>query len=91
LPQILRQQLTELGLTQRQLADALNVSLWSVNQLCNGRRGITADMALRLSVAFNTSPDYWMKMQANQDLADTLNSPMDCLMREGVTRLPGVP
>lgn len=90
IPTTIRRQLAELKLTQQTLANALDVSLLTANQLCNGHRRVTADMALRLGTAFNTSPAWWLKHQAQQDLDDTLSSPMDCLMRERVIRLPGV-
>jgi addiction module HigA family antidote len=34
----------------------------------NGRAGISADMALRISEAFNTDPDFWLRLQAQRDL-----------------------
>ena len=49
-------------------ADALGVSRYSVNQLVNGRRAVTAEMALLLARAFSTTPDFWLDLQRNLDL-----------------------
>jgi addiction module HigA family antidote len=56
-------------LTQDQLALAMGVSRYSINQLANDRRSITAEMALRLGKATSTSPQLWLNLQQNADLA----------------------
>jgi antitoxin HigA-1 len=48
--------LDELGLTQQELADKLKVSRRTINLIVNGKRGITADMALRLGQFTKTDP-----------------------------------
>ena len=50
------------------LAQAIKVSRSRVNDIVLGRRGITADTALRLARYFGTSPDFWMNLQARYDL-----------------------
>lgn len=55
-------------ITQEMLADALGVSRLTVNHLVNGRRVITAEMALRLAHVLGTSPDLWLDMQRDVDL-----------------------
>jgi addiction module HigA family antidote len=62
--------LLEFDLTQEELAQRLSVSRRSINQLVNGKRGVTADMALRLSKFTNTSPQLWLNLQAAVDLWD---------------------
>ena len=52
------------------LAQAIKVSRSRVNDVVLGRRGITADTALRLARYFGTSPDFWMNLQARYDVAD---------------------
>lgn len=65
----LREQiLLPLGLTQDQLASALQVSRFSVNQIINGRRNVTADMALRLARVTSTSPEIWLNLQRDMDV-----------------------
>lgn len=73
--------LKPMGLTQRQLADAIHVPYQRVNEIVNGRRGVTPSTALRLSRFFSVSPDFWMNLQLRWDLyfakqaeADELNS-----------------
>jgi antitoxin HigA-1 len=60
--------LQEFGLTQEALALHLGVSRRTINQLVNGKRGITADMALRLGQFTNTSPEMWLNLQRAVDL-----------------------
>jgi len=58
-----------LGLTITQTATALGVTRTAWSELVNGRRGISPEMAVRLSKAFGPSPESWLKQQANYDLA----------------------
>ena len=72
--EMLREEFLEpMGLTQRQLADAIGVSYQRVNELINGKRGITTSTALRLAKYFNTSPDFWLNMQRATDIYQVLN------------------
>lgn len=57
-----------MGLSQRDLADGINVPYQRVNELVNGRRGITPSTALRLAKFFGMTPDFWMNMQQRWDL-----------------------
>lgn len=50
------------------LAQALGVSRKSISQLLNGRCGVSPDMAIRLSMAFGTSPESWLEHQLQYDL-----------------------
>ena len=76
---ILRNMLEELAaegndefasLTQKELAKRLGVSPRAINELIHERRGMTADMAIRLSRVFKTTPDIWMNLQKAVDLWD---------------------
>ena len=71
--EMLREEFLEpLGLTQQQLADGIGVSYQRVNELINGKRGITPSTALRLAKYFNTSPDFWLNMQRVNELYQVL-------------------
>ena len=60
--------LTPLGLTVTDAARALDVSRKTLSSILNGRAGISAEMAVRLSIAFNTTPESWLKQQVQYDL-----------------------
>jgi len=60
--------LDPLGITQRQLADAILVPYQRVNEIINQKRGITPDTALRLAKYFGNTPGFWMNLQLRFDL-----------------------
>ena len=60
---LLEEFLVPMGITQRELADAILVPYQRVNEIIHGRRGITSGTALRLAKFFGTSPDFWMNLQ----------------------------
>ncbi len=62
--EILREEfLLPLGLSQKALADHLGCDVKVVNRIVNGRCSVSAEMALKLGVAFRTSPDFWVNAQ----------------------------
>jgi addiction module HigA family antidote len=72
---------SEPEITQERLAKAMLVSRFSINQIVNGKRAVTADMALRLAHVTSTTPDFWLNLQrevdlyvARQKLADKIRS-----------------
>ena len=65
---LLEEFLNPLSLTQRDLADAIGVPYQRVNELVNGKRGITASTAVRLGRAFGMTPEFWLNLQAACDL-----------------------
>jgi addiction module HigA family antidote len=60
--------LEPLGISQAEAADNLGVARKTLSMLLNGHQGISAEMALRLGKAFNTTPELWLNMQRNYDL-----------------------
>jgi addiction module HigA family antidote len=60
--------LEELSISQAQLARAIGVSAMRVSHLANGKRPMTAEMALRLSRFFGQTPQYWLNLQGRYDL-----------------------
>ena len=60
--------LTPLGLSQHRLALDIGVDPRRINEIVLGRRSITANTALRLARCFNTSPEFWLGLQAQYDL-----------------------
>ena len=60
--------LEPLGITVTEAADALGVNRKTLSAILNGRAGISPEMALRLSIAFSTSAESWLKQQTQYDL-----------------------
>ena len=60
--------LNPMGLTQQQLADGIHVPYQRVNELINGKRGVTPSTALRLARFFGNSADFWMNLQMRWDI-----------------------
>lgn len=67
--EILREELmVPLGLSLNRLARDLRVPVTRMSEIAHGRRSITADTALRLARYFQTTPQFWMNLQAAYDL-----------------------
>jgi len=58
-----------LGLTITEAADALGVTRQTLNNLMNGKSGVSADMAIRLAKAFGGDAETWLRLQMAYDLA----------------------
>ena len=69
---LLEEFIRPLGLKQPALAAELGVSLNRLNEIVLGKRGITADTAIRLARRFKMSPQFWMRLQADWDLAQEM-------------------
>jgi addiction module HigA family antidote len=66
--EILREELDELGLSANAFAVKIRVPTNRITEILAGRRGITAETALRLGRFFGTSAQFWMNLQTNYDL-----------------------
>jgi addiction module HigA family antidote len=64
-----------MGLTQLALAAAMGVPRKHVNELCKGRRSLTAPSALILARVFGNSAEFWLNVQRRTDLWEALHSP----------------
>lgn len=65
---LLEEFIKPLGLSQTEVAHRLGISLSRLNDVVRGRRRITPDTALRLARVLDTSPQFWMRLQADWDL-----------------------
>ena len=65
---LLEEFLKPMELTQRELANAIHVPYQRINDLVNGRRGMTPSTALRLAKYFGNTPTFWMNLQLRWDL-----------------------
>ena len=66
---VLQDELEEIGLTQTALAKHIGVLPKTVNEICRGKRGISAEMAVKLSKALGGSPQFWLNLQNNWELS----------------------
>ena len=73
--------LTPLSITVTELSSILGVSRKTLSKIINERGSVTPDMALRLSRAFDTSPELWLNLQKNFDLwqAENLSEAWKCV------------
>jgi addiction module HigA family antidote len=65
---LLEEFIKPLGMTQAEFADRIGVSYVRLNEIINGRRGVTPSTALRLAKALGTTPQFWLNGQLALDL-----------------------
>jgi addiction module HigA family antidote len=84
--------LAEYQLSQNQLAKAIGISPNRIAEIVNNRRRITADTALRLSIYFGNSPEFWMNLQSHYYLkmARTDLKAEDIKRISASTNIPGL-
>lgn len=76
---LLEEFLKPMGITQRQLSVAIKVPYQRVNEIINGKRGITPSTALRLAKYFGTSEDFWLNLQLRWDLYKAIRKEKEVL------------
>lgn len=64
--------LSELGISQKRLAEHIGCDIKVINRIVNNRTSITAEMAVKLASAFNTSPQFWLNAQQAVDIYNAL-------------------
>ncbi len=57
-----------MGLTRYRVAKAIGVQQRRVDEICSGTRAVTADTAVRLGLAFNIEPQFWLNLQTQYDI-----------------------
>jgi addiction module HigA family antidote len=67
--------LKPLSISQTEFAKAIGITYHRLNEIVNGRRGITIDTALRFSRALGTTRDFWLNLQRMTDLYEAMRSP----------------
>ena len=65
---LLKRAMEPLGISRNQLARDLDVPVGRISDITNGKRGITADTALRFGRFFGTGPELWLRLQAEYDI-----------------------
>ena len=76
---LLEEFLKPMGISQTKLANTMLVSPCRINEIILGKRAITADIALRLAKVFGISVQFWMGLQDEYELRETLPSTQDKL------------
>jgi addiction module HigA family antidote len=77
--EVLQDELEEIGLTQAVLAKHIGVLPKTVNEICRGKRGISAEMAMKLSKALGGSPQFWLNLQNNWELSQLDESDFEAI------------
>ena len=67
--EVLKDELDEINLTQSALAKHIGVLPKTINEICRGKRGISAEMAMKLSKALGGSPQFWLNLQNNWEIS----------------------
>jgi addiction module HigA family antidote len=71
---LLEEFLTPMGISQNALARAAGMPPRRINEIALGKRGVTADTAVRLAAALGTSERFWLGLQADHDLEEAHRS-----------------
>ncbi len=78
---LLEEFLLPMQISQKELAEEIHVPYQRVNELINGKRGVTPSTALRLARYFNMSPGFWMNLQLRWDLYHAAQKEADRLQQ----------
>lgn len=76
---VLQDELEERGISQAALAAHIGVLPKTINEVCRGKRGISAEMAWKLSRSLGASPNFWMNLQDNWELAEAYNEKIEAV------------
>ena len=80
--EVLKDELDEVGLTQSSLAKHIGVLPKTINEICRGKRGISTEMAVKLSKALGGGPQFWLNLQNNWEI-----SQIDKTAYEGIKQI----
>lgn len=84
--EVLREELSELGMSARALAQAIKVPVNRITAILNGERGVTADTARRLGRYFGTSTEFWMNLQKDYEIRQAESDDTSGILYEIVPR-----
>ncbi|MGB7265670.1 MAG: HigA family addiction module antitoxin [Terracidiphilus sp.] len=70
--EIIEEYMEGLGMNVTSLAAHLKITRANLSRMIHGKTGVSAEMAVRLSEAFGTSPEVWIRLQANYELAKAM-------------------
>lgn len=78
----LKEIMDELSISQKRLAESIGVSAMQISHIVHARHSMTAEMALRLGLFFNQSPEYWLGLQTRYDMDVVKHLLLDRLHKE---------
>jgi addiction module HigA family antidote len=85
--EVLRKEfLLPMKITQQQLADAIYVPFQRINELVNGKRGVTPSTSLRFAKFFGVTEDFWMNLQIRWDICRAKKKEQDILKKIALAR-----
>jgi addiction module HigA family antidote len=67
--EVLQDELEEINLSQAALAQHIGVLPKTINEICRGKRGISAEMAMKLSKALGGNPQFWLNLQNSWEIS----------------------
>jgi addiction module HigA family antidote len=73
---VLQDEFDEIGVSQSQLAAHMGVLPKTINEICRGKRGISAEMAWKLSQTLGACPNFWLNLQSNWELSQVKVKPV---------------
>ncbi len=79
---LLEEFLKPMGISQYRLSKSIGVSPRRINEIVHGKRSITADTALRLSIYFGLSETFWLNLQTRYDIEKTKDKLKESLKKE---------
>ena len=82
--EVLKDELEEVGLSQSALAKHIGVLPKTINEICRGKRGISAEMSLKLSKALGGSPQFWLNLQNNWEISQIDDSAFEGIKQVAV-------
>ena len=88
---LLEEFMEPLGLSQTRLAEVTGLPRKHINELCQGRRAVTADTALILARVFGNTAEFWLNTQRRTDLWEALHTPKRLDRIERAQPLPRAP
>lgn len=71
---VLRDELEEIGVSQSTLAEHIGVLPKTINEICREKRGISAEMAMKLSQSLGATPHFWLNLQNNWELSQVVST-----------------
>jgi addiction module HigA family antidote len=80
----LKDELEEIGLSQTMLARHIGVLPKTINEICRGKRGISAEMSMKLSKALGGSPQFWLNLQNNWEISQIDDSSFEYIKQVAV-------